>query len=84
MDLGRFDQALALFDGLLRDRPDDVPVLHARGIALAQMGRRAEAIGALSRAVELQPGNQRIAADLARLRGAAAPAAPAAPAPARQ
>jgi hypothetical protein len=38
-------------------------------VALAALGRRAEAIGALARVVQLQPANRRAAADLARLRG---------------
>jgi Flp pilus assembly protein TadD len=81
MDLGRNDQALELFDLLLKDRQDDASVLHARSYALMALGRRAEAIGALSRAAELQPGNRRFAADLARARGTAQPGAATAPPP---
>lgn len=81
LELGQHDQALAIFEMVLRDRPNDVPALHGRGIALALLGRRAEAIGALNRAMELQPGNRRIAAELARLRGVAPPAQGSPPAP---
>ena len=42
---------------------------HRSGMALATLGRRPEAIGVLSRALELQPSNRRVAFDLARLRG---------------
>ena len=78
LDLGRADQALALFELLLKEKSDDVPSLHGRGMALATLGRRPEAIGALSRVLEVQPANRRVAADLARLRGAPPPSAPAA------
>jgi tetratricopeptide (TPR) repeat protein len=84
MEMGRHDQALTVFESLLRERPDDVPALHGRGVALAVLGRRPEAIGSLNRAMELQPGNRRVAAELARMRGVAPPgqgAAPAAPRP---
>jgi hypothetical protein len=54
--------------------------MHARGVALASLGRRAEAIGAISRAAELQPNNRRYATDLARLRGTPPPGQGAAPA----
>ncbi len=71
LEMGRHDQALVVFETLLRERPDDVPALHGRGVALAMLGRRPEAIGSLNRAMELQPGNRRVAAELARMRGAA-------------
>jgi tetratricopeptide (TPR) repeat protein len=85
LELGQHEQALAVFETVLRDRPNDVPALHGRGIALGLLGRRAEAIGSLNRAMEIQPGNRRIAAELARLRGVAPPGQarpPAPPAPA--
>ena len=82
MEMGRHDQALGVFESLLRDRPDDVPALHGRGVALAVLGRRPEAIGSLNRAMELQPLNRRIAAELARMRGVAPPSQGAPPTPA--
>lgn len=73
LEMRRHDQALEVFEMLLRERPDDVPALHGRGVALAVLGRRPEAIGSLTRAMEIQPGNRRVAAELARVRSVAPP-----------
>ena len=49
------DSALAGFDDRLRGAPDDAQSYAFRGLALAYLGRKAEAIAAGERAVALQP-----------------------------
>ncbi len=55
-DEGRHDEAVALVEGLLRDRPGEVAVLTAAGAVYLAAGRRDESIAVLERALALRPG----------------------------
>ena len=62
--------AAKAFAELDRERPDHPTVLHALGVALAQIGRLQEAEAHLTRAVQREPGVANIRFDLAALRDA--------------
>jgi aspartyl/asparaginyl beta-hydroxylase (cupin superfamily) len=51
----RFDDAVALLEGALREQPDQGPVLNALGLALLESKRAEQAIDALSRAAAVDP-----------------------------
>lgn len=54
--LGRFDEALAIYDKLLHDHPDNAGVHMSRGHALKTMGQQDEAVEAYRAAAKLHPG----------------------------
>lgn len=64
-DAGRFDEAVALLRGLIRDKPDDAEALHNLGMLLAQLGRPEEGEAASRRAAALMPDEPSIAFILA-------------------
>ncbi|KAG8461132.1 hypothetical protein KFE25_003701 [Diacronema lutheri] len=64
LKLGRYEQALADADGALALAPTHAKAAFRRGLALQALDRYAEAIGAFSRAVELEPGNGQATAAL--------------------
>ncbi len=55
-DQQRHDEAVALMEGLIRDRPGEVAVLTAAGTVYLAAGRRDESIAVLERALALRPG----------------------------
>ena len=67
---GRADDAMAYLLGNLEYHPDSARTYQAIGQAKAAKGDRAGAIQDLERAAELDPGNDRIRAELERLKGA--------------
>ena len=54
---GRFDQAQAICESLLRSNPDYVAALHTLGLVLADQERHRDALSYLVRAVMLNPGS---------------------------
>ena len=54
-ELGERDQAVAIFDQVLRQDPDNVTALKERGVNLANDGRLDEALRDLNRAAQLAP-----------------------------
>jgi tetratricopeptide (TPR) repeat protein len=54
--LGRFDDALAMYEHGIRLAPDKPMMFHNYGVALARAGRYGEAVAAFERAVEVDPG----------------------------
>ena len=54
---GRWEEALAGYDAVLRLEPHHVPSLNNRGIVLSQLGRHAEALGSLDAALAANPGD---------------------------
>lgn len=67
---GKAAEALTQFSAM----PESAESLRGRGAALARLGRHAEAVGALERARQLAPDDQRIDLQLAAERSAAAEA----------
>lgn len=55
-DAGRLDEAVALVEGLLRDRPGEVAVLTVAGSVYRAAGRRDESIAVLEQALAIRPG----------------------------
>ncbi len=53
----RWRECLEAVDGLLRVRPNEAPALEMRGDALANLGRRPEALGAYEGAAAIDPAN---------------------------
>ncbi|MCK6505785.1 tetratricopeptide repeat protein [Myxococcota bacterium] len=70
--MGEEERALALADRLLKDSPDDPELLHARGVALFDLGRldeaRSEVEAALVKAPE-QPDLLLLLANILRKQG---------------
>ena len=64
MKKNRFEQALAQFNR----HPDDAEALRGAAQALSGLGRRAEALRALERAVLLDPDNRALRFELDRAR----------------
>jgi predicted O-linked N-acetylglucosamine transferase (SPINDLY family) len=54
--LGRFEQAIALWEGLLAGQPDHAPTLSALAAAYAMVGQAERGVAVGRRAVELMPG----------------------------
>src|SRR5262249_27108112 len=54
--LGRYEEAVAAFGTCLALAPDSAPCYHNRALALAALGRRAQARRDLDRALRLAPG----------------------------
>lgn len=52
---GRLDEALALYDAVLGERPDAPEALHLKALVVFQRGRTGEAMGLLDRAIVVQP-----------------------------
>src|SRR5262245_31960350 len=52
---GRLDEAIAIYDALLRRDPDHAEALHLRGVAAHQRGDHARAVELIGRAVALAP-----------------------------
>lgn len=59
--LGQDEAALRVLDAGLAQLPESAALEHARGLALVRLGRAGEAMEALARAVELDPGSSRFA-----------------------
>ncbi|ABK78424.1 TPR repeat protein [Cenarchaeum symbiosum A] len=55
LEEGRFDEALELFEGALRESPDDPDLLNGKGVSLRSLGRYDEANECLARSLELDP-----------------------------
>lgn len=55
MQTGEYQRALALFDEILADHPDDPLVLTSRGHALKTMGRHEDAVASYRQAVATKP-----------------------------
>ncbi|MEJ0028540.1 MAG: tetratricopeptide repeat-containing glycosyltransferase family protein [Rhizomicrobium sp.] len=53
--LGRFTEAVALYDSVIRLNPKAAPAYSNRGLALAALGRADEAIQSYDRAIKLKP-----------------------------
>jgi pentatricopeptide repeat protein len=53
---GRLQEAVELYEGMVRSGEADVRVHHNLGLALRQLGRNADAATAFGRATELEPG----------------------------
>jgi tetratricopeptide (TPR) repeat protein len=52
---GNHEAALQVFDGVLREDPNDVLALSAKGSALTSLGRPREALKCFERAIDLDP-----------------------------
>jgi tetratricopeptide (TPR) repeat protein len=65
MELGHHVEALALFDQVLKQAPEDVHALCNKGHALEQLNRYHEAIGCYDRALEIDPGDGQACLDKA-------------------
>jgi len=70
---GRLEEALREFEAALRQEPKDGFAHYNRGVALARMGRTAEAVSELRQALALDPGDTDAARELARLLGGPTP-----------
>ena len=57
MNLGRWPEALAGYDAVLRLEPGHVPSLNNRGIVLSRLGRHAEALAGFEAALAIDPGD---------------------------
>ena len=57
MNLGRWPEALAGYDAVLRQEPGHVPSLNNRGIVLSRLGRHAEALAGFEAALAMDPGD---------------------------
>ena len=55
--LERFDEAIALYEGLLKDDPQNIGILNAYGSTMKTVGRREEAERAFRKALSLSPKN---------------------------
>ncbi len=55
MSAGRFDDAAAIYQEMLRSLPDEPGLLMNLGMALAMGGHEAEALAPLERAIKLKP-----------------------------
>ena len=64
---GRLAEALAIYDSLLKDYPDDTQILGLRGWLLLELGREDEANGMFARLLKLAPDNARVRLRLAEL-----------------
>jgi tetratricopeptide (TPR) repeat protein len=73
-DERRHDEAVALIEGLLRDRPGEVAVLTAAGAVYLAAGRRDESIAVLEQALALRPGYYPAHLEIARAYSAGDPA----------
>jgi tetratricopeptide (TPR) repeat protein len=67
---GRDEEALAVLDGLLADRPEDTALQRERAAALERLGRSAEAAAGYARALDLEPEGEPAFRALVRLREA--------------
>lgn len=54
---GRYAEAKALYEDILKIHPEHVDALHLSGVVAFQTGRATEAIAPISRAIALQPGD---------------------------
>jgi tetratricopeptide (TPR) repeat protein len=61
MNSGRFDRALALYGDVLQARPGHDAAIYGSAVALAQVGRKAEAMKRLRESVEANPLNRILA-----------------------
>jgi tetratricopeptide (TPR) repeat protein len=57
MNQGRWPEALAAYEAVLRLEPGHVPTLNNRGIVLERLGRQAEALASYEEALSLAPGD---------------------------
>jgi tetratricopeptide (TPR) repeat protein len=55
--LGRYTDAIHLFNGLLKQYPDSIPVLNKAGLLFVSMGSPHIAVSFLRKAIELEPRN---------------------------
>ncbi|KAF2346269.1 Tetratricopeptide repeat, partial [Trinorchestia longiramus] len=69
--LGAFDAALASVDVVLRCQPDNVKALFRKGKALHMKGSTIEAVKSLKQALQLEPENRTIHAELSKMSEAA-------------
>lgn len=53
----RFEEAATSYRAFVDARPREVAAVINLGVAFAQLGRRAEALAAFNRALQLDPGN---------------------------
>ncbi|MPQ55545.1 tetratricopeptide repeat protein [Duganella sp. FT27W] len=63
---GRLEEALKDYDAILASAPDHALVLHNRGLLLGRLGRHAQAVNELRRAVQLAPDEGEFWLSLAR------------------
>ena len=63
---GRLRQAVSAYETLLRRTPNDADVLQLLGVALAQLGRCADAVVLLARSLELKPDRPTVLLSLAQ------------------
>lgn len=68
---GNLDDAIAIYEGILKLNPNDFDANHLLGIARRAQGRLAEAEALVSNAVRLRPGNIAAHKSLARVLGSA-------------
>ncbi len=55
--LERLDEAVALYEGLLKERPDDLIILNAYGATMKTVGRRDDSERAFRKVLSLSPNN---------------------------
>lgn len=55
---GRFQEALQVFEEVIRQKPESVEALNNAGVTYLELGRIEEAIEALRKSLEINPGNQ--------------------------
>jgi len=65
---GDYAQAASLLEGLVAAQPDDSRAWNNLGIAYKRLGRIADAIAAVEKALSLEPGNDSTRRNLAALR----------------
>jgi tetratricopeptide (TPR) repeat protein len=53
---GQFEEARAIYEGILAEQPDHPDALNLLGITLARQGKNEEAVGFMKRATEIRPG----------------------------
>jgi Flp pilus assembly protein TadD len=58
---GREDDAQTLIRQIIRQHPDNAAAQHALGLSLIRQHRNAEALTALRKATQLEPGNRQYA-----------------------
>ena len=56
-NLGKFDEAIACFDTILKDSPNNLRVMTAKGIALRGQGNNTEALRYFDAVLALNPLN---------------------------